>query len=51
MPSAVVVMLLSGLPAQVIDKTCAILRELSSLCTEAVAAWENEFEAVGKPVP
>jgi hypothetical protein len=40
-----------SLTAQVIDKTGTILGELSSLCTEAVAAWEKEFAAVGVPVP
>ena len=38
-----------SLTAQVVDKGGNILGELSSLCTEAVAAWEKEFAAVGVP--
>ena len=36
-----------SLTAQVVDKDGHSLGELSYLCTEAVAAWEKEFAAVG----
>ena len=36
-----------SLTAQVVDKSGVILGELSSLCAEAVAAWEKEFATVG----
>lgn len=39
-----------SLTAQVVNKSGTILGELSSLCTEAVAAWEKEFAAVGVTV-
>ena len=40
-----------SLTAQVVDEGGNILGELSALCTEAVAAWEKEFVAVGVPLP
>ena len=40
-----------SLTAQVVDNEGNVLGELSSLCIEAIAAWEKEFVAVGVPLP